>query len=182
MKELIWYSIPGAIFQSILALYIYKHCPLEKDINQVAFLFTAPIVGFIIHQTARLLFEGILGYNSTIRYVIKDIKKAYNLENNNKAFLIWELTFYGKDVPESFREHNRGTWHYIMSFIACWLASLSAIWFCYSFNVSNNWRIYLALTMIFLIFLIKMFQTYKSLNEQERYYFEKRKCEFDKFI
>jgi hypothetical protein len=117
MNELIWFSIPGSL---VVATLLYVGCwpDIDKVGNALLTAGVVPLIGFIIHQLFRCLFEKWFGFQWHRRRVIAEIQKYWKDDNINHrhAFLIWESTFYSDDSPESFREHDRGAWHYILSF------------------------------------------------------------------
>lgn len=194
MEQLIWFSIPGAVIAVTLAAI----WPLNIDTGpKVAmWIVVTPVVGFIIHQLFRLIFEGAVvfagkfpwGFDGkwrpvlqyTCKHLISDPKEKLN---NNEAFLIWELTFYSDAISNSFREHDRGAWHYILSFwsislaailslilclLAIWLPNLitlpgiSGIGDTKLISVIAYGQIVLAV-----IFALKGWSTYQSLSKQE---------------
>jgi len=124
MDKLIWFSIPGGIAVFSIGLVL----PIIFNGSYVGITIVAiPILGFIIQQVWRLFFELFWGYNSKNRNIISTLMRDYNL-NNNDAFLLWELTLYSENISDSFRNHDRGVWHYVMSFYSCSLASIISIY------------------------------------------------------
>lgn len=114
MNELIWFSVPGAV--GLYALHLAF--PGNSSNGGLLVIASAPILGFILHQLYRTVFEACHGWETLRRPVLALIKKEYNLDDGNPRlpFLIWETSFYSDGVPDSFREHNRSGWHYVMSF------------------------------------------------------------------
>jgi len=127
MEELIWFSMPGAVMAAAIAAVWPSTVDSESKI--VVWVVVVPVIGFIVHQLYRLLFETTGGYARESRTVLQYISNVLAPRENLtvpgpiKAFLIWEITFYSDDFPESFREHDRRMWHYILSF---WSITLSA--------------------------------------------------------
>lgn len=127
MEELIWFSIPGAV----LAISVVLVWPtvIETPTNAILLATLVPVIGFIIHEFYRLIFELSGGFARKSRLVLHGIILLANhvdvpLSNLKQAHLIWVLTFYSDDFPKAFRDHGRGTWHYIFSF---WSICVSAI-------------------------------------------------------
>jgi hypothetical protein len=132
MNKLIWFSIPGAIIILPLILMVPN---IGKD--WIIGLIGIPILGFIIHQLWRTIFELLGGFKSEKREIIKAIKNWNKNIKENEAFLVWEMTFYSEVVDKSFREHDRGAWHYIMSFYTCSIASGLSILIMIASNIIN---------------------------------------------
>lgn len=168
MNELIWFSIPGAIVLGALGIAIPPDFYDLSTDTIPAFIVAIPVLGFIIHQLWRTIFEFLLGgyASEKTRTVISDLMKKYGLTNKS-AYLVWELTFYSDKFPDSFRQHNRGAWHYIMSFSSCALACLLAlIIVAISCICFKGWIIILFLFLC-VMFFIKAWTTLKSINSQE---------------
>ncbi len=172
MEELIWFSIPGAF--AVLAVIL--GFPTLSLNQQKAAVLCAPVLGFIIHQFMRCLFEVEGGFHSSHRTVIREIQKAYGLPHTRQgrrdAFLIWETTFYSNAIPEPFRAHDRGAWHYILSFWSVALAAvLAAALLLVLVRIGTaiphlfHWLILLGLAAA--LFTIKGIQTFCSLRAQE---------------
>ena len=96
------------------------------------------ILGFVINQAYRILFERFWGFSSAKRNVLRKISKRCLRVSETKprflsrrrldtAFVIWETTFYDCDFPESVRKHNESLWHYVVSFQTNVLASLIGV-------------------------------------------------------
>jgi hypothetical protein len=130
MSELIWFSIPGALI--LLALGDLQPNPLEA-VDATLVIASAPVIGFLIHQFFRMLFElricrGYLGgYAGPWRRINQRIATEYKLGKDYRtAHLIWEVTFYN-NAADGFREHDRGCWHYVMSFYSTTTAAVIGI-------------------------------------------------------
>jgi hypothetical protein len=124
MEQLIWFSVPG----SIVLYAIYLLVPNVGAAPPALLVGTAPMLGFVIHQTYRTLFEACRGWESQRRPVLTLIQQAYKLEKAQRhtAFLIWETNFYSDNIPAAFRDHNRNMWHYVMSFRSASFAAAAA--------------------------------------------------------
>jgi hypothetical protein len=173
MNELIWFSIPGAIVILPIALIISDRF-LCKDWVTGLIIVGVPVLGFIIHQFWRFMYEFCGGYSSRRRIVIKTIKNNFGITKSKDAFLIWEITFY-KQVDESFRAHDRGAWHYIMSFYSCMLASIFSILimllnFSIIYSQISNvfWILIILYLLVGILFIGKAKLTGRSLEDQEK--------------
>lgn len=182
MNDLIWFSIPGAI-----ALYaLYFLFPTLGTAPAAVLVGAAPVLGFIIHQAYRMIFEWFEGWESPRRPVIALIQQAYGITKAQKrtAFLIWETTFYSDRMPEAFRDHNRGMWHYVMSFRSVCLAAgassiaLVLVPFCAGIARPPIWTV-IGFAITTLVFWLKGRFTYLSLIRQEVAAFQVYRAEFD---
>ena len=165
MKELIWFSMPGSFV--VCALLVTGCWPDIKSSGD-AFLTAGaiPLIGFIIHQAFRIPFERWFGYKWRGRHVISHIQQHWKTDelDDQKAFLIWESAFYSDEFPESFREHDRGAWHYILSFWSGSLASLIAV----AISIIGHLCIVsLIFSFVAIAFAVKGSQTWHSLCAQE---------------
>lgn len=172
MLELIWFSIPGAVF--IFAAY--SLWPAVADSEPILLIILVPIAGFVIHQSFRLLFEIYGGYSRKSRDALIYIQGLVNEKHKmqidiKQAFIIWELAFYSDKISSSFRDHDRGAWHYILSFwsvsFSALLSSVMILW------VSNLDSIHLLYVFVFELFIAVMFfykanLTHRSLLLQEK--------------
>ena len=167
MNQLIWFSIPGAIVMFPL-VPIMPDKFLDKEWIIGLIIIGIPVLGFIIHQLWRTIYEACGGYRSMRRRVIKAIinKKDWNITNRTDAFLVWEMTFYSKAIHESFREHDRVSWHYLMSFYACSTASAISIIIIIINHRIPNYSIAL-FAAICIMFIWKAKLTGKLLERQE---------------
>jgi len=176
MEELIWFSMPGAV----LAAAIVTLWPTTVDTEPKAIMWVVlvPAIGFIVHQFYRLIFEMTGGYARKSRTVLQHIisvlapHKNIVLSAPQKAFLVWETAFYSEQFPAAFRDHDRGVWHYILSF---WSISLSGIVSCllaaigFLFVSSTSPVLFVAVAelVITLLFYLKGRSKYSSLVKQE---------------
>jgi len=164
MNELIWFSVPGAIV--LVALSLSGGDVLPKD--GTALVGLAPVVGFTIHQLFRVVFEAAGGWHWKHRSVVTEIASAYGLRERHDAFLVWELAFYSNDIPEPFRAHDRGAWHYTLSFLSCTLAAvLSGMLLAFLPPGVCVLNLQSTLLATALLFGIKAYQTFRVLNRQE---------------
>jgi hypothetical protein len=174
MEELIWFSIPGAL----LATAIMTVWPetIDTEPKAIVWVILVPAIGFVVHQLYRLIFEASGGYARKSRSVLQHIINLTDhkdIKDNKKAFLVWEIAFYSDKFPVAFRDHDRGAWHYILSF---WSISFSAVISCLLCGVgfvlvsSIGVRVLLVAIgelIIAIIFYLKGRSTYKSLIQQE---------------
>lgn len=176
MKDLIWFSIPGAIL--ILPIIFLFNGDLQSEDSFIGIiLVSVPVCGFILHQAWRLIFEAFGGFSSKKRKVIHEIQnKDWKIKkqlNRYDAFHVWELTFYSCGIDPSFRDHDRGAWHYIMSFLSCFVASIFGILlFIYDYLrdpclKSFQWIWVIIYILIAIIFFFKARLTRDSLEQQE---------------
>ncbi len=176
MENLIWFSAPGAV----LAIAIICTNPglVKTDVSGFLAAVAVPVLGFGIHQFYRLLFEMTGGFARKSRPALKHIQNVIAPENGiencdrEKAFLIWETTFYSDEFPSSFRDHNRGAWHYILSFQSTALAAvLGASWigvsYCIGSRPSHPAEFVLGEVAAGIVFALKGHYTYQSLMKQE---------------
>ena len=182
MNELIWFSVPGAV--GLYALHLAF--PGNSSNGGLLVIASAPILGFILHQLYRTVFEACHGWETIRRPVLTLIKKEYNLDDANPRlpFLIWETSFYSDGVPDSFRENNRSGWHYVMSFRS--IAFASAIAGIALACIPAFWQstempgaqigLFGALA---LLFWLKGRLTYSSLTDQECAAFRRYRPAFD---
>lgn len=174
MDQLIWFSIPGAVFLFAVASIFPTSFNTEPKI--IILVASVPVVGFIIHQTFRLIFELTGGFARKSRKVLAYLSTRFSEHegsriDNVKAFLIWETTFYSSKFPAAFRDHDRGSWHYILSFWSICASALIAGVFCVVFffvtrQVNLLW-VGIGEFAIALIFWLKGNTSYRSLNNQE---------------
>jgi hypothetical protein len=144
-----------------------------------------PLLGFVIHQIYRLYFEWRGGFAQESRRSLdilwQVIARPCGFQNPEhrytKSFLIWEVTFYSDGIPESFRNHDRGAWHYIISFKSSFYSSLLATltlfiaitYRCYNNTLQDNLLFLVGAIMIVIAFILcfKGKQTHESLMDQE---------------
>jgi hypothetical protein len=112
LNDLIWFAVPGAILLAAFRVAAPGLLPLSDLLTAAA----VPILGFVLHQIYRTLFESLGGWHSHRRKVIAAIKSEFGHSDTIRSYLVWELVFYSNAVDASFRDHDRGAWHYIMSF------------------------------------------------------------------
>jgi hypothetical protein len=182
MNELIWFSIPGAV--GLWALHLVF--PHEDWNNKVVVIASAPVLGFILHQLYRVIFESTRGWEKDARPVLALIRETYKIADSQERmpFLIWETTFYSNDIPKAFREHNRNSWHYVMSFRSVAFTSAFsglAVGFVRTFwRASSMPFLQLGLlALLFLLFWQKGRLTYLSLTRQECSAFRRYRKAFD---
>jgi hypothetical protein len=176
MEELIWFSMPGAVFvAAVVALWPEA---VDTDPKAILLVILVPLAGFVLHQLYRLLFEWTGGYARKSRSVIHYIKdklapqKGVELEELREAFMVWELTFYGDEFPAAFRSHDRRAWHYILSFWSIALSGiiaslLGALWCCFKSCSALHLGVALSGLAVAALFYLKGGSTYDSLVEQE---------------
>lgn len=172
MQQLIWYSIPGGI--TIVAFLLVQNSTITNATVAGAIV-GSPLIGFILHQFSRVIFETFYGYESKRRKIIKTIVQIFADPTSKMtsyvkiAFLAWELTLYSESIPESFREHDRGCWHYILSFWSMCISALIGFGFLlYKFPkgmISIFWLVIYA--AVALLFALKAFLTTRSIETQE---------------
>lgn len=176
MEDLIWFSMPGAV----LAVAIVVMCPAIVDTEAKAIILAVlmPGIGFSVDQIFRLIFEWTGGYARKSRTVLLHIMNVLAPRENialselKKAFLVWEITFYEDEFPAAFRDHDRGSWHYILSFWSISLAAALAFVFAMFglvFLSRNASLLLVALAELgaALVFYFKGKSTYNSLVRQE---------------
>lgn len=176
MEQLIWFSMPGAVLAAAIVTVWPK--TLDTEPKAIAWVVLVPAIGFIVHQLYRLLFESTGGYARKARAVIQHIMNVLAprvdtpLTDPNKAFLVWEIAFYSEKFPAAFRDHNRGAWHYVMSFWGISLSGvisslLAAVGFVFVSSTGPPLFVALGELLIAVLFYFKGRSTYKSLVRQE---------------
>ena len=187
MEELIWFSIPGAVMA--IAIGVVWYPVFGNELGALVLGVLAPVIGFIVHQSSRLLFEGTGGYaqkSRTVLHYISDVlapRENVIVPNLERAFLVWEITFYGEDFPAPFRDHDRVTWHYLHSFwgitLSAVLSPILCIVGCFGYFASspiiNVLGVVLGEVLIAVIFALKGRSTYHSLIKQETAMAQKHK-------
>lgn len=176
MQELIWYSMPGALLMTAIALVWPES--LDTDGKRLVFAALIPLVGSAIHQAFRAAFEATGGFERSSRKVPITIMKTLAtserrvLTSRHQAFLVWETSFYSAEFPAAFREHDRGAWHYILSFWGMALAGLAGTFLflgAYLFQAAHRRFLVASLLEVAVAgtFALKGFLTYRSLVSQE---------------
>lgn len=176
MDELIWFSIPGAVI-SFAVIMVFPEV-INTDSKFVAIVFLSPLIGFVIHQSYRLVFELTGGFarksRTVIDRILKELATEENiaLKNRESAFMVWEITFYSEGFPSPFMNHDRGAWHYILSFWSITFAAVLSMLFCilayFTFAPVPNSAIAAILELVIgLIFYYKGLTSYRSLCAQE---------------
>jgi hypothetical protein len=145
------------------------------------------MLGFVLHQAYRTLFEAFRGWESPRRPVLALIRDAYGIGETQEhtPYLIWEITFYSDDLPGPFRDHVRGVWHYIMSFRSVsFAAGLSAVALIVPWLLKLPDRPSLlavaGFVLLAALFWLKARLTYLSLGRQELVAFQRYREAFDK--
>jgi hypothetical protein len=76
-------------------------------------------------------------------------------DRGRTAFLIWEMTFYGKKFPDAFRQRNIRAWHYIMSFSAVRLAcGIGMVVLLIGLACDNEWKAQFSCLIVLLALLV----------------------------
>lgn len=208
MDKWIFFSIPG--FVIILAI-IGVNPESIHNLNEVkilAFTFSTPFIGFIIHQTYRLFFSINNGYENESREVLVFMKNSFKFSDKRKitlkdAFMAWETEIYDNKDFMGFLAHDAKFWHYLHSFRSIILASLlgMAIMIVFHFYVPYNYfmiyhhgfhyifhglflstLLFVLLLAITIIFFLLERKTYKTLNEQEIGFVTKHQEQFRKSL
>jgi hypothetical protein len=184
MEQLIWFSIPGAILGVPIAL-IYPQIFSSTAYSIVA-VALFPVIGFILHQFFRLCFEKTGGFarksRTSLDHILKELELQESIRDSRPdiRFLVWEITFYGKEFPPAFFEHDRRCWHYILSFWSVALAAFLAVAIAmcgFLFQRMDNHLLMVALAELLLgvVFCLKGYSTYHGLIKQEIAVFHKYK-------
>ena len=137
-----------------------------------------PALGFFLHQFYRVLFEACGGFANKSRTALDHIQNEIALNggitdcDRDKAFLIWEITFYDDGFLSPFRDHDRGAWHYILSFrSAVFAAALGLSWTIFRYSVGTKQLHLLAVAAVEfalgVVFALKSRTSYQSLVRQE---------------
>ncbi|MDZ4403369.1 hypothetical protein [Prosthecobacter sp.] len=190
MKELIWFTIPGGI--AAFAWWLIFPHGFESD-NAPFFAAAASFgFGYMLNQIVRCIWEQWFGYNHKRRTVLNKIKQAYDLKeegsHENKAFDIWHSAFYSDCIPESFREHNSGTWHYLIAFLTvqwAWILGAFALMAaqCLSSHKGDG-RCLCGGVILFLVMAViiwwKRDLTLRALDRQEEACFKRYRSVFNK--
>lgn len=184
MEQLLWYSIPGAVLG--LPIACIRPEIFSSSSHSIIAVVLLPVIGFIFHQFFCLCFERTGGFARKSRKSLDCIKKELTRQENaedldqNRAFLVWEITFYGKEFPAAFFDHDRRCWHYILSFWSIALAAFvvfALVTLSLLFHVANYPLFLLALVelILSLVFYLKGKSTYDNLIRQEIAVFRRHK-------
>lgn len=150
---------------------LWVSCPRVAQQDGTLLAAIALVLGFILHQAFRTAFELFGGWECRLRPVIKTILAMDKKLTPRRAFLVWELTLYSKEIDESFRAHDRGAWHYVMSFWSIAFSSaLSFLLMMITAIVRGDWESgswAIAPFVIGVIFTAKGFLTASSISRQE---------------
>lgn len=176
MQELIWFSIPGFVMAA--AIVAVWPSSIDSEPKTVLWIVLVPVIGYIIHQLFRLIFEATDGFARKSRTVLHHISTVLAPRENipapdlKQAFLVWETVFYSDEFPAPFRDHDRGAWHFILSFWSISFSATIALILClidYFFISSDEYLLGIAFGefSIALIFYLKGGSTYQSLTRQE---------------
>ena len=176
MQELIWFSMPGAMI--ILAVIGIFPSTINSEGSAPILVISVPIIGFIAHQFYRLVFESFGGFALKSRAVLNHISKNLTKQLKmpeitlQRSFLVWEITFYSKNFPSAFRDHDRGAWHYILSFWSISISASLSFVICllvYFLMFQSSILVYVVLAELCaaIIFYLKGKSTYDSLVQQE---------------
>ena len=77
MNELIWFSIPGAILLLAIGIIMPNELFYVKTEYIAIIIVSAPIIGFIVHQLWRTIFEIVWGFHTKKRLVIFKIMTLF---------------------------------------------------------------------------------------------------------
>ena len=127
MEQLIFFSIPGALMIGSVVVGWPQPNYYDKTYFWVAIIAITPMFGYIIHQIYRIGFERTGGFARESRTTLQTIVDAFREQRTlsiEEAFQVWEITFYSDEFPDSFRDHDRRTWHFIH---AAWSAAFAAV-------------------------------------------------------
>ena len=181
MKELIWYSIPGGIFA--FCLYVGFDSTFLQEQSTLIGVASAPVIGFIIHQLFRTIFERRV-FASARRQVIRELTKDYPELKDKEPFYVWETVFYSETIKDAFRERHRSLWNYAMSFwtvtLAC-ILSILAFPICQHYFLAiwdGDWRWIGLFLVLGILFLIKGLHTFKDIGEIEVITYRNMRHEF----
>jgi hypothetical protein len=100
LQELIWFSIPGFVMAA--AIIAVWSSMIDSEPKTVLWIILVPVIGFIIHQLYRLIFEATGGFARKSRKVLHHISKILAPRGNvpvpdlKQAFLVWEIVFYSE--------------------------------------------------------------------------------------
>ena len=128
VELLVWYTMSGGI----CTLSLWLVAPSTYEIPGTVWAPAIPLLGYAIHQLFLVIFEATGGWeNAKRRPSLVTIKNRYklcdDLKNPCNPFLIWELTLYGEEFPESLRQQILRVRHYIISFWAIAFACAIAV-------------------------------------------------------
>lgn len=177
MESLIWFSMPGAILTATIALL--WPATIAETSRATLMALATPLIGFVLHQAFRVWFEASGRFARNSRRSIDDIltiARSIDMQlTRDQAFLVWETTFYSSSFPASFRDHDRGAWHYILSFWGMgFAAGVSSIFliFCFLSGMSSVSFSTLAIALVLMVTIglllyWKAKQTYRALLDEE---------------
>jgi hypothetical protein len=193
MDQLIFFSVPGLVMA--LTVFIIRPSIVNSREELAALALLTPLVGYIIHQTYRWVFEWGQGFGRNSREVVSYIYEKLApseslLISREEAFLVWEVAIYDTQKFSGFLQHDGRSFHFTLAFWSTTFASIigvftTAVWFSFFQNIYyflTPINIFLTYFQIFLavIFYLRGKNVYKSINKQEVAFLIKNKEEFIK--
>jgi len=176
LELFIWYAMPGGT----LAVALYVVDPQfwgNQRIPEGLWLAGLPLLGYCLHQLFRIVFEKRGGWeNPRLRPSLAALQKQLDIPQEShspcSAFLVWEVTFYSDCFPESFRQRDIRTWHYLISFwTVAFSCAVGMIILLPGLLVSDNWKTnalwIVVLGVVGSVFFLKGKLTHTSLMELE---------------
>lgn len=180
MRELIWYSTPGAV----ISYALYLAFPNQGWGHGLYIVVLAPAFGFGTHQLYRAFFRIIGGWRSPKRPVIGQIRDQYSLEDRDAGIpaLVWETTLYSDELPGVYRELNSRLWFEFISLRSIVLPSgLAAVllWLLLPYDAQVPGYHLGVLLGVMLLCWIESKLRYATLTRQEVAFYQSYRDEFD---
>ena len=116
------WALPGLVLSAPLDLLLGSASP-----HWPVWLLTAPVVGFVLHQSVRMWFEGKdNGFRSRHRGALAAIIErgglAHRTDCGDLAYQAYEVVFYQRPDWQAAREHLHRCWDIIF---LCWSMALA---------------------------------------------------------
>jgi hypothetical protein len=148
MQQLMWFSIPGGLL--VTAAWLWRPSLVGEDPNEVLLAAIVVGAGFIANQVWRSIFERFFGYHDKKRAAFVRIQELLGLgarpndpaegakwDANRDDHNTFHLNLYSDAIPSSFREHNRGSWHYYIGLRTSAWTSVSCALFLLFMTLAN---------------------------------------------
>jgi len=120
--------VPGAVIVGG-TIVTWPSLKPGSEVGIAVLVLMAPVVGYASHQLFRVLFEMTGGFGRSTRTVLRELPGIVGCAlDQHEAFLVWEIAFYDTSFPQGFREHDKRSWHFILSFwgVTCAVALVLA--------------------------------------------------------
>jgi hypothetical protein len=125
VREVAWWAIPGFVVAGPAAL-LSESAGIRLPV--IAWLVSAPVIGFLLHQATRCSFEARgNGFRSRKRAALAAIIELGGLSDRRDAgdiaYQTYEVVFYQRPDWQAVRDHLHRCWFYVLWFWTITLAS-----------------------------------------------------------